>query len=126
MNRQREDWPAIGADLFFVVLFTWIGRNSHGESLTVGEVAWTALPFAAAALITHLVLFMRRIDVRSLKIGAIIWASTWLLGMVLRALTGGGTAPSFIAVAGAVLLLMIVGWRLVYWLVTRHSAARQD
>ena len=86
----------------------------------------TALPFAAGALITHLVLFYRKSEVRSLKIGVVVWLGTWLLGLGLRAATGAGLDPAFIGVAGAFLALMILGWRLIYFLVTRSSPARED
>lgn len=124
--KQREDWLAIGADILFVAVFAWIGRASHGGSLTLGEIALTALPFAVGALITHLVLFYRKSEVRSLKIGVVVWLGTWLLGLGLRAATGAGLDPAFIGVAGAFLALMILGWRLIYFLVTRSSPARED
>ena len=124
--KQREDWLAISADILFVAVFAWIGRMSHDESLTLGEIAWTALPFAAGALIAHLILFYRKSEVRSLKIGVVVWLGTWLLGMGFRTATGAGIDPAFIAVAGSFLALMLLGWRLIYWLVTRSSPARED
>ena len=46
-------------------------------------------------------------------VGVPVWLCTVALGMVLRALTGAGTATSFVVVAAAVLGVLLVGWRLV-------------
>jgi len=124
-TRQREDWPAIVADLAVVVAFAAIGRASHGESLGVGDVLHTALPFAAAALITHLIYHLRRVSTRGIAHGSVVWLATWLAGMGLRLATGASVAWAFLAVAGAFLALGLLGWRLVYRLVTRGRAPRQ-
>lgn len=129
MTKKREDWPAIGADLAFVIIFAWIGRNNHDESLGFGDIAWVALPFAAAALIIHLILFYRGSNVRAFSVGIVIWLVTWLIGSALRGLTGAGVAPLFIAVAGAFLALMLLGWRLIYLVylrIRRRSVTRED
>lgn len=120
--RQREDWPAIGLDILLLVVFAWIGRNNHDASLTPGEIAWTALPFAAGALITHLVLFYRGANVRSLPSGLIIFLGTWVLGVILRWITGGGIPWDFILVAGAFLALFLLGWRVILWIILRLRA----
>jgi membrane protein implicated in regulation of membrane protease activity len=44
---------------------------------------------------------------------------TLLGGMAVRALTGRGVAWSFVLVAGAVLALLLLGWR---WLEARRTA----
>ncbi len=43
--------------------------------------------------------------------GVIVWLSTLIGGMLLRAVSGQGTAFSFILVATTALALFLLGWR---------------
>lgn len=45
--------------------------------------------------------------------GVLVWLSTVAVGMVLRVLTGAGTAWSFIAVAMLATAILLLGWRFV-------------
>jgi len=45
--------------------------------------------------------------------GVVVWLSTELVGMLLRVLTGDGTAWSFVLVSLVVLGVFLVGYRLV-------------
>ena len=56
--------------------------------------------------------------------GAAVWAGTLVGGMLLRALTGGGVQVSFVIVAGVVLAVFLLGWRLVTR--TRSASARRS
>ena len=125
-RKQREDWPAIGTDILLIVVFAIIGMRNHDAALTAGDVAWTALPFAAGALITHLILFYRKVNVRGLVPGVIVWLGTWILGMLLRAVTGGGTPWEFVAIGGAFLALFLLGWRLIRWFVLRVRTPKES
>ncbi|GGK53067.1 hypothetical protein GCM10011591_26040 [Nocardia camponoti] len=53
--------------------------------------------------------------------GVIIWASTLVGGMLLRVVSGQGTAVSFIIVAATVLAVFLLGWRAL--LLLKSSAA---
>ncbi len=44
-------------------------------------------------------------------------ACTVALGMIVRVITGEGTAPSFVIVATSVLAALLLGWRLLARLV---------
>ena len=50
---------------------------------------------------------------RSLAFGAVVVASTVVVGMLLRRVAAQGTAPSFVVVATVVLAALLLGWRLV-------------
>ena len=54
--------------------------------------------------------------------GIVIWLCTVTLGMVLRVVSGQGTAAAFIVVALAFLGLFLLGWRLLARFVTRQRA----
>ncbi len=63
---------------------------------------------------------MRRRAPLSVGDGLVVWAGTLVGGMLLRSVTGQGTAPSFIVVAGLVTGAFLLGWRAV-----RAAAARR-
>jgi hypothetical protein len=44
----------------------------------------------------------------------VVWISTLAGGMLLRVVSGQGTAVSFVLVAGVVLAVFLLGWRAVY------------
>ncbi|HZK04530.1 MAG TPA: DUF3054 domain-containing protein [Actinomycetaceae bacterium] len=116
---DRDDLPAVFADLAFILLFSIIGRSTHGESMEIYEVARTALPFWVGALIGHVIIrFMRR-SPRTLGWGAFIVVATWTLGQAGRFLLQLTSEPTFLAVSAAFLTLFLLGWRVVLILVVR-------
>jgi hypothetical protein len=57
--------------------------------------------------------------------GIAVWLSTVAVGMLLRVVSGQGTAVAFIAVALVFLGVTMLGWRLVArWVAARWVAAR--
>jgi len=51
--------------------------------------------------------------------GLVVWLCTVALGMILRVVSGQGTAVAFIIVAVAFLGLFLLGWRVLARLLTR-------
>ncbi len=101
-------------DLVLVAVFAAIGRASHQESLTPGGWAQTAWPFLTGAVVGWVVVAATGRPGSSLTAGAVVWVATVALGMVLRQLTGQGTAPAFVVVATVVLGVLLLGSRLVW------------
>ncbi len=105
--------PAL-LDVVLVVLFAAVGRRSHAEGLDVAGVLRTALPFLVGAaggwLLASIVLDA---GPRSLAYGAVVVATTVVVGMGLRAVAAQGTAVSFVVVATVVLTVLLLGWRLL-------------
>jgi hypothetical protein len=54
----------------------------------------------------------------------VVWISTVLVGMVLRAVTSAGVAWAFVGVASTVTAVFLLGWRAVFEFVARRRAAR--
>ena len=104
---------ALLVDLACVLVFAGIGRASHDESGGLAAVWTTAWPFLAGCGLGWLASRAWRSPLAMMPTGIAVWLSTVGAGMVLRALTGGGTAVSFVVVATVVLALFIVGWRLL-------------
>jgi hypothetical protein len=113
---------AVVVDLAFVLVFAAVGRASHDRgSLPLAEegnpvlgVLATAWPFVVGLAVGWTL--VRSLSHRwAVEVGPAISVvvSTVLVGMLLRALTGQGTAPSFVLVATLVLAALLLGWRAV-------------
>lgn len=109
------------ADGAAIVIFAAVGRASHAEGVTgpgVLEVAWPFL--VGGALGTLAARTWRR--PYAVASGAYVWVGTFVGGMLLRALTGGGVQLSFVVVAGVTLAVFLLGWRAAYALVNSRSS----
>jgi hypothetical protein len=106
--------PVVAAllDVVLVVVFAAVGRASHAESNPVVGALATAWPFLVGTLVGWVVVRVLRgrwpVDVGP---GVTVWFSTMLFGMLLRHVTGAGTALSFVVVASVVLAVFLLGWR---------------
>jgi hypothetical protein len=101
-------------DAVLVLAFAAAGRRSHAEEGDLAGILRTAWPFlAGAAAGWGLASLTVDAGPRSLAFGAVVVACTVVIGMVLRRVTGHGTAPSFVLVVTAVLAVLLLGWRLV-------------
>ena len=104
----------LALDAALICLFAAIGRRNHGETGALLAVATTAWPFLIGMTVGWLLaLFALRADPARLRGGIPVWLSTVAIGMVLRTLTGSGTAFSFIVVATLFLGAVLMGWRAV-------------
>ncbi|CCQ13793.1 Hypothetical membrane protein [Rhodococcus sp. AW25M09] len=117
MGRVKLRSPAIAAvlDLLVVVLFAAIGRRSHAEATALSGLFHTAWPFVVGGAIGWLVtfaLYRNKFDAFLIvPTGIVVWVTTVVVGMALRALTGQGTAGSFIIVATVATAVLLLGWR---------------
>jgi len=121
--RSRLTWAALAADVICVIGFAAGGKSAHDESSTwwvIGRIAW---PFLLACLIGWAVVSLRRWDpLRWRPAGVAVLASTYVLGMVLRVISGRGIAVGFLIVAICFLALTMLGWRLIAGLARRRSS----
>jgi len=108
---------AVALDVVAVLVFAALGRRSHAEGLAVVGVLRTAWPFLAGAAVGWLVTRGRSVPVSSLAGGLPVWLGALVVGMLLRVVTGAGTAASFVVVAAIALAVLLLGWRLVARLV---------
>ncbi|GAA4482669.1 DUF3054 domain-containing protein [Rhodococcus olei] len=120
--------PILLVDVVLVVVFCAIGRRSHDEANAVTGLLTTAWPFLgglALGWIANEALYRDKARPASVvPAGIVIWFCTLVGGMLLRVVSGQGTALSFILVAGIVLAVFLLGWRAIYAAVARRSAAR--
>ncbi|WP_308198502.1 DUF3054 domain-containing protein [Rhodococcus sp. ARC_M5] len=117
MGRVKFRSPAVAAvlDLLMVLLFAAIGRRSHDEATALSGLFHTAWPFVVGAAVGWVVtfaLYRNKFDAfLVVPTGIVVWVTTVVVGMVLRALTGQGTAGAFIVVATASTAVLLLGWR---------------
>lgn len=112
---------ALAADLVCVVVFCTIGRRSHAEGLTVGGVLETAWPFLTGAGVGWLLARGWQRPASLAPTGLVVWIATVVVGMLLRKLTGQGTATSFIVVASLTTAVLLLGWRGIAVALSRRS-----
>jgi len=109
-------------DLALVLVFAAVGRASHDEGNAVVGTLATAWPFLVGAVVGWAL--VRALSHRwPLTVGAgiSVAVATVVGGMLLRVLTGQGTAPAFVAVATVAVAVLLVGWRAaVAWLTARR------
>lgn len=107
----------LAVDIVLVVLFAAIGaRTHHDGGPTPAEIAEVAWPFLVGLGVVHA---FARLPL-TVRFGLVAWIGTVAIGMVLRQLTGDGTATAFIVVATLFNLVTLVGWRLVASLAARR------
>lgn len=99
-------------DVILVIVFAVIGRLSHGEGLGLGGVLGTLWPFLTGLLIGWLLVRGLNRPGGGLIAGVVIWPATVAVGMLLRALTGQGTATAFVIVATVFLGVFLLGPRI--------------
>ncbi len=103
--------PAALVDIALVLVFVAIGRRNHDESSALAGLVSTAWPFLGGLAVGWLAARAWRRPGGLVPEGIIVWLATVLVGMLLRAVSGQGTALSFVLVATAVLGAFLLGWR---------------
>lgn len=111
-------------DLVCVLAFAFGGKSEH----EVDESDWVVLaigwPFALAAVVAHVLLLVRGRETRRVwPDGVAIVAVTYVLGMVLRDVSGRGISGGFPVVAAIFLLVTMLGWRALATVVTARRGA---
>ncbi len=104
---------AVLVDCCCVLAFVIIGRASHAKGESLGGIASTAWPFLAGLAGGWLAARAWRRPWQVWPAGVGAWLGAVALGMVLRVVSGQGTAAAFVGVALAFLGLFLLGWRLL-------------
>jgi len=105
-------------DCCCVLAFVIIGRASHAKGESLAGIASTAWPFLAGLAIGWVLTRAWRRPGGLVPAGLGAWLGTVGLGMVLRVVSGQGTAFAFVAVALGFLGLVLLGWRLAAGLIS--------
>lgn len=122
--RTRPVWSAFVLDLICVVLFAAGGKSAHDDSSTWWVILRIAWPYALACAIGWAFVLRRRWDPWQWRpAGVAVLASTYILGMVLRLISGRGIAIGFLVVAIVFLTATMLGWRAVLGWVNRRRRA---
>lgn len=111
-------------DILATLVFVVIGRHAHGHSEHLIGVWRTWWPFLLGTLIGSVLARRRSGDLW--PGGVVVWASTVILGMLLRLASHQGVVWLFVAVAASFLALFLLGPRLVWSLRGRVHRGRAD
>ena len=126
-RRSLRHAGVVGSFLFdavLVVAFAIIGRSTHEEGLDLAGVWATAWPFLAGLVFGWVVTLAWRHPLAVWPTGVVVWAGTFVVGMLLRAATGQGVALAFIIVAALTLAVLLMGWRGIALLMSRRTRMR--
>jgi hypothetical protein len=118
---MRSRAVAAALDIACVLAFVIIGRASHTKGETLAGIASTSWPFLTGLACGWLAGRAWRHPIALLPAGVAAWLGTVIVGMVLRVVSGQGTAFAFICVALAFLALFLLGWRLAFRLLIQNG-----
>jgi hypothetical protein len=118
---MRSAWVAVVLDIACVLVFVIIGRASHVRGESLAGIASTSWPFLCGLGVGWLASRAWRRPLAIRPAGLVVWLSTVAIGMILRVISGQGTAAAFIAVALGFLALFLLGWRLLARLAWRYQ-----
>lgn len=109
---DRRAGATAGIDLVVVLVFALIGRRTHESPLDLGGILHTTWPFVIGLLVGWAVVArLGRTWPTRIGHGVSVWACTVVVGMLLRMLSGQGTAPAFVIVATLFLGVTLIGGR---------------
>jgi len=123
VRHMRPVRLAVVLDCCCVLLFVIIGRANHAKGESLAGIASTAWPFLAGLAGGWLAARGWRRPFGLVPAGVAAWLGAVAGGMVLRVVSGQGTAVAFIGVALAFLGLFLLGWRLVAGLASRYLSS---
>lgn len=128
MNTRQATRGAAALDAGAIVVFAAVGRANHDEGI-LGRaglgLANTLWPFLAGAAIGWVIAKGWNKPCAWRPTGVIVWASTLVGGMLLRVASGQGVVFSFVIVAGMVLALFLIGWRVISGLLAKRLGLKK-
>ena len=107
-----------------MLVFVVIGRASHTKGESLAGIASTSWPFLCGLAVGWAASRAWRRPLALRPAGLAVWLCTVALGMILRVVSGQGTAVAFIVVALAFLGLFLLGWRVLARLSPADAARR--
>jgi hypothetical protein len=111
---------AAAADVAWLVVFVVIGRSSHAEGESLAGVARILWPFLVGLGLGWAAARAWRRPAPVIPTALAVWPVCVAAAMALRAVSGQGVAPAFIAVALAFVGLGLLGWRAALGAVQRE------
>lgn len=116
----------LALDVVLIILFAALGRDTHEHGLDPAGILLTASPFLAACLAGWALLGRRYPPAAPWPFGVALWLLTVIAGLGIRALAGGGVAPSFALVTLCVLGAFLLLPRTAHALVRRLRGRRRQ
>ena len=101
-------------DLISILIFVAIGRHAHKDGSSLGGMFSTTWPFAVGLMAGWLAIVLTHRTATTKSNGLFIVLCAVSLGMILRVISGQGTALTFIGVALVFLSIFLIGWRALF------------
>ncbi|MGH3267318.1 MAG: DUF3054 domain-containing protein [Trebonia sp.] len=120
---MRSVRVALALDVCCVLIFVAIGRGSHTQGESLAGIASTSWPFLCGLAVGWAASRAWRRPLTLRPAGLAVWLCTVAVGMILRVVSGQGTAVAFIVVALAFLGLFLLGWRVLARLLAARAGA---
>ena len=98
-------------DVVAVLIFVAIGRSAHAHGTTASGLAGTSWPFLVGLAAGWLVARAWRRPREIVPTALVVTVTCVAVGMVLRVVSGQGTAVAFVLVALGFLGMALLGWR---------------
>ncbi|MCU1404687.1 MAG: rane protein [Glaciihabitans sp.] len=111
-------------DVVLVLAFVVVGRSSHAEDAALLGILTTAWPFLVGLLAGWLISRAWRAPLIVRRTGIVVWLSTVVVGLLLRAFSDQGVQLSFAIVTTIVLGVFFLGWRAIAAVIAGRKRAR--
>ena len=109
---------AVVVDVVVVLVFVAIGRSAHAHGVTASGMVETSWPFLVGLAGGWAVARAWRRPLEIAPTALVVTVTCVAVGMVLRVVSGQGTAVAFVLVALAFLGAALLGWRALVRLAT--------
>jgi hypothetical protein len=127
VNRHFSPVGSIFLDQIMIIVFILIGMLFHGTLTAESAVTWQGLfllfgqafPFMLAGFLTWAGLIVKQYG-KLMKAGLVVWAGTTVLGLLFRFMNNQGVEPMFIVTTPIFLGVLLMGWRLIAYLIVRN------
>ncbi len=105
---------AFALDVGLVLVFAAVGAKSHDQALDAVGILVIGWPFLVGTTIGWALAWkVRKVPPISAHDGVLVWLATFSIGLLLRALSGAGTAVTFMVVTMVATAVLLLGWRFV-------------
>jgi hypothetical protein len=127
---RREVWGLAAGDAAAFLVFAALGHRDHGETSSVVSVVGTALPFIAGWFLVApwagAYNIGRGAPLKTVLVRTeVAWVCAWPVTLLIRAAALHRSIPlTFFVVTLLFNSVILLGWRSVYWLLSRGAGVR--
>ncbi|XBH22355.1 DUF3054 domain-containing protein [Jonesiaceae bacterium BS-20] len=125
--RKISLWALL--DVAVVLVFASAGRSSHDATNNFAGILHTAWPFLIGLIVAWFITKQWKTTTAGSPVALQIWPAaimmslvTWAVGLAVRSFSGSTNAGGFPLVSLGFLVLILVGWRIIWGSIARIRA----